>query len=138
MKGRHRQPPRFELSQRHFSLSGGNGRQDQLATVALAARYHSVASVTIGTTTGMMLMDYLRFLGEKLAGGSLMKWIAGCGGTLRVVRYRIADRRLESHLKSCWNDPIVFCFADRIGSLALTGGKLEDFTARAMGVCFFL
>ena len=52
------------------------GDKTQLATVALAARYHSVAMVTIGTTTGMMLSDGLAvFLGEKLAGTSQMKWI---------------------------------------------------------------
>ena len=52
------------------------GDKTQLATVALAARYHSVVMVTIGTTTGMMLTDGLAvFLGEKLAGTSQMKWI---------------------------------------------------------------
>jgi len=52
------------------------GDKTQLATVALAARYHSVATVTIGTTMGMMLSDGLAvFLGEKLAGTAQMKWI---------------------------------------------------------------
>jgi putative Ca2+/H+ antiporter (TMEM165/GDT1 family) len=52
------------------------GDKTQLATVALAARYHSVIAVTIGTTTGMMLTDGLAvFLGEKLAGTAQMKWI---------------------------------------------------------------
>jgi Ca2+/H+ antiporter, TMEM165/GDT1 family len=52
------------------------GDKTQLATVALAARYHSVAAVTLGTTTGMMLTDGLAvFLGERLAGTASMKWI---------------------------------------------------------------
>ena len=52
------------------------GDKTQLATVALAARYHSVTAVTIGTTTGMMLTDGLAvFLGERLAGTAQMKWI---------------------------------------------------------------
>jgi len=52
------------------------GDKTQLATVALAARFHSVAAVTIGTTTGMMLTDGLAvFLGERLAGTAQMKWI---------------------------------------------------------------
>ena len=52
------------------------GDKTQLATVALAARYHSVTTVTIGTTMGMMLSDGLAvFLGERLAGTAQMKWI---------------------------------------------------------------
>jgi putative Ca2+/H+ antiporter (TMEM165/GDT1 family) len=62
------------------------GDKTQLATVALAARYHSVVSVTIGTTTGMMLTDGLAvFLGEKLAGGPLMKWIRWAAAALFMV-----------------------------------------------------
>jgi putative Ca2+/H+ antiporter (TMEM165/GDT1 family) len=52
----------------------------QLATVALAARYHSVVRVTIGTTLGMLATDGLAvFLGEKLARRVSMKairWVA--------------------------------------------------------------
>ena len=52
------------------------GDKTQLATVALAAKYHSVAAVTIGTTTGMMVTDGLAvLLGERLAGKVQMKWI---------------------------------------------------------------
>jgi len=52
------------------------GDKTQLATVALAARYHSVFNVTIGTTAGMMLTDGLAvLLGDRLAGAASMKWI---------------------------------------------------------------
>jgi putative Ca2+/H+ antiporter (TMEM165/GDT1 family) len=48
----------------------------QLATVALAARYHSVVLVTAGTTLGMLASDGLAvFLGEKIAARVQMKWI---------------------------------------------------------------
>ncbi len=44
------------------------GDKTQLATVALAARYDSIARVTIGTTLGMLASDGLAvFLGERLA-----------------------------------------------------------------------
>lgn len=48
----------------------------QLATVALAARYHSVVLVTAGTTLGMLVSDGLAvFLGERLAARLPMHWI---------------------------------------------------------------
>ncbi len=48
----------------------------QLATVALAARYRSVALVTVGTTLGMLATDGLAvFLGERLARRVQMRWI---------------------------------------------------------------
>ncbi|WP_242342825.1 TMEM165/GDT1 family protein [Anaeromyxobacter terrae] len=48
----------------------------QLATVALAARYQSIALVTVGTTLGMLASDGLAvFLGEKVAARVPMKWI---------------------------------------------------------------
>jgi putative Ca2+/H+ antiporter (TMEM165/GDT1 family) len=62
------------------------GDKTQLATVALAARYHSVATVTVGTTMGMMLSDGLAvFLGEKLAGTAQMKWIRWAAAGLFLV-----------------------------------------------------
>src|SRR5512136_2777771 len=46
----------------------------QLATVALAARFHSVGLVTLGTTLGMLASDGLAvFLGERLAARVPMK-----------------------------------------------------------------
>jgi putative Ca2+/H+ antiporter (TMEM165/GDT1 family) len=44
--------------------------------VALAARYHSIVLVTVGTTLGMLVSDGLAvFLGEKLAERVSMKAI---------------------------------------------------------------
>ena len=52
------------------------GDKTQLVTVALSARYHSVFSVTAGTTLGMLASDSLAvFLGEKLAEKFPMVWI---------------------------------------------------------------
>jgi putative Ca2+/H+ antiporter (TMEM165/GDT1 family) len=52
------------------------GDKTQLATVALAARYHSVALVTAGTTLGMLAADGLAvFLGERIAGAVQVRWI---------------------------------------------------------------
>jgi putative Ca2+/H+ antiporter (TMEM165/GDT1 family) len=44
------------------------GDKTQLATMALAAHYHSIVEVTIGTTLGMLLADALAvFFGARLA-----------------------------------------------------------------------
>jgi putative Ca2+/H+ antiporter (TMEM165/GDT1 family) len=44
------------------------GDKTQLATVALAARFHDLVSVTMGTTAGMMLADGLAVaVGDRLA-----------------------------------------------------------------------
>jgi Ca2+/H+ antiporter, TMEM165/GDT1 family len=44
------------------------GDKTQLATVALAARYHAIVLVTFGTTLGMLASDGLAvFLGDRLA-----------------------------------------------------------------------
>ncbi len=52
------------------------GDKTQLATVALAARYQSVALVTLGTTLGMLASDGLAvWLGEALAHRLTMRWI---------------------------------------------------------------
>lgn len=52
------------------------GDKTQLATVALGARYSSVAIVTIGTTLGMMASNALAiFLGDKLLQRVSMKWV---------------------------------------------------------------
>lgn len=52
------------------------GDKTQLATVALAARFHSIVLVTTGTTLGMLASDGLAvFLGERLAERAPMKWI---------------------------------------------------------------
>jgi putative Ca2+/H+ antiporter (TMEM165/GDT1 family) len=52
------------------------GDKTQLATVALAAKFHSLVAVTLGTTLGMMVSDGLAvLLGEKLAEHSQSRWI---------------------------------------------------------------
>lgn len=62
------------------------GDKTQLATVGLAARYHSVTLVTIGTTLGMMAANGPAvFLGEKLAGKVQMKWIRWVAASLFFI-----------------------------------------------------
>lgn len=52
------------------------GDKTQLATVALAAQWHQVFLVTVGTTLGMLLADGLAVLvGERLAMQVSMGWI---------------------------------------------------------------
>ena len=52
------------------------GDKTQLATVALAAKYSSIARVTIGTTAGMLGSNALAiFLGDRLLQKISMKWI---------------------------------------------------------------
>jgi len=52
------------------------GDKTQLATVALAARFHSATMVTIGTTLGMLAADGLAvFLGDRLAGRVQGRWL---------------------------------------------------------------
>lgn len=52
------------------------GDKTQLATVALAARYHSVGWVTLGSTLGMMAANGPAvFLGDTLAAKVQMKWV---------------------------------------------------------------
>jgi len=52
------------------------GDKTQLATVALAAEFHSVLLVTIGTTLGMLASDGLAvFLGDRLADRLPMTWV---------------------------------------------------------------
>lgn len=52
------------------------GDKTQLATVALAARYHALVSVTIGTTAGMLVADGLAVaLGDRLASRVQGRWV---------------------------------------------------------------
>jgi len=52
------------------------GDKTQIATVALAAKYQSVALVAAGTTLGMMLANLpVLWLGNKAAGKLPLKWI---------------------------------------------------------------
>ncbi len=55
----------------------------QLATVALAAEFHSVGFVTLGTTLGMLASDGLAvFLGDRLAARVPMKVLRGIAAAL--------------------------------------------------------
>jgi Ca2+/H+ antiporter, TMEM165/GDT1 family len=59
------------------------GDKTQLATVALAARFHSAVTVTIGTTLGMLAADGLAvFLGDRLAGRVQGRWLRIAAATL--------------------------------------------------------
>jgi putative Ca2+/H+ antiporter (TMEM165/GDT1 family) len=52
------------------------GDKTQIATVALAAKYHAVVAVTAGTTLGMMLANLpVLWLGNVAAGKLPLKWI---------------------------------------------------------------
>jgi putative Ca2+/H+ antiporter (TMEM165/GDT1 family) len=56
------------------------GDKTQLATIALAARYDSLAAVVLGTTTGLMIANIPAVLiGEALASRvnmKIMRWVA--------------------------------------------------------------
>jgi Ca2+/H+ antiporter, TMEM165/GDT1 family len=59
------------------------GDKTQLATVALAAEFHSVVLVTIGTTVGMLASDGLAvLLGDRLADRLPMTWIRRAAAAL--------------------------------------------------------
>ncbi len=52
------------------------GDKTQIATVALAARYHALVAVVAGTTLGMMLADVpVVLLGEAAAKALPLKWV---------------------------------------------------------------
>jgi putative Ca2+/H+ antiporter (TMEM165/GDT1 family) len=54
------------------------GDKTQVATVALAARYHSLAAVVAGTTLGMMLANVPAvYLGERIANKVSLKLVHG-------------------------------------------------------------
>lgn len=62
------------------------GDKTQLATVALAARYESLASVVLGTTLGMMIANVPAvWMGEALAHRVNMKWMRGVAAALFMV-----------------------------------------------------
>ncbi|MGE0154584.1 MAG: TMEM165/GDT1 family protein [Reyranellaceae bacterium] len=52
------------------------GDKTQIATVALAAKYHAIVAVTAGTTLGMMLANMpVLWLGNAAAGRLPLQWI---------------------------------------------------------------
>ncbi len=62
------------------------GDKTQLATIALAARYHALALVVAGTTLGMMIANVPAvYLGEVLAHRVNMKWMRWIAAALFVA-----------------------------------------------------
>lgn len=62
------------------------GDKTQIATVTLAAKYHSLLWVTVGTTIGMMLTDGLAvFFGDKMTRFIPMKWVHIGASVLYIV-----------------------------------------------------
>lgn len=54
------------------------GDKTQVATVALAARYHDIVSVVLGTTFGMMLANVPAvYLGDRIAGRVPLRLVHG-------------------------------------------------------------
>ena len=59
------------------------GDKTQIATVALAARYHDLVAVVAGTTCGMLLADVPAvFLGDRIAKKVSMKWVHGIAAAI--------------------------------------------------------
>ncbi len=62
------------------------GDKTQLATIALAARYHALALVVAGTTIGMMIANVPAvYLGEALAHRVNLEWMRWIAALLFVV-----------------------------------------------------
>jgi len=62
------------------------GDKTQVATVALAARYHDVYSVVLGTTLGMMLANVPAvYLGDKIAGRVSLRLVHGIAALVFAV-----------------------------------------------------
>lgn len=62
------------------------GDKTQLATVALAARYHSLSSVVAGTTLGMMIANVpVVWMGDALGHRVNMKWMRWVAAALFIV-----------------------------------------------------
>jgi len=62
------------------------GDKTQVATVALAARYHDIASVVLGTTFGMMLANVPAvYLGDKIANRVSLRLVHGIAALVFAV-----------------------------------------------------
>lgn len=62
------------------------GDKTQVATVALAARYHSVVAVVCGTTLGMMLANVPAvYFGDKIANKVSLKLVHGIAAVIFAV-----------------------------------------------------
>src|SRR5438552_7675217 len=73
------------------------GDKTQIATVALAARYHALIAVVAGTTLGMMLADVpVVLLGEAAAKRLPLKWVHRVAAAVCVVLAALALREARS------------------------------------------
>ncbi|KAB8045640.1 UPF0016 domain-containing protein [Janthinobacterium rivuli] len=62
------------------------GDKTQVATVALAARYHDIVSVVLGTTLGMMLANVPAvYLGDKIANRVPLRLVHGIAALVFAV-----------------------------------------------------
>ncbi|MGK5009666.1 TMEM165/GDT1 family protein [Janthinobacterium sp. MDB2-8] len=62
------------------------GDKTQVATVALAARYHDIVSVVLGTTFGMMLANVPAvYLGDKIANRVSLRLVHGIAALIFAV-----------------------------------------------------
>ncbi|HZX31418.1 MAG TPA: TMEM165/GDT1 family protein [Rhodocyclaceae bacterium] len=62
------------------------GDKTQVATVALAAQFHTVVAVVIGTTLGMMIANVPAvFLGDKLAHRMPVRLVHGVAATIFAI-----------------------------------------------------
>ena len=62
------------------------GDKTQVATVALAARYHDIVSVVLGTTFGMMLANVPAvYLGDRIAGRVPLRLVHGIAALVFAI-----------------------------------------------------
>ena len=78
------------------------GDKTQLATVALAARYHTLITVVMGTTLGMMIANVPAvWLGETLArrvNMRLLRWVAAALFFLLAILTIVAGGKSTGHV----------------------------------------
>ena len=73
------------------------GDKTQIATVALAARYHALVAVVAGTTLGMMLADVpVVLLGEAASNALPLKWVHRVAAAVCVVLAALTLREARS------------------------------------------
>jgi putative Ca2+/H+ antiporter (TMEM165/GDT1 family) len=62
------------------------GDKTQLATMALAARFHAIVPVTAGTTLGMMIADVpVVYLGEIISQRIPLKWVRRAAAAIFLI-----------------------------------------------------
>jgi putative Ca2+/H+ antiporter (TMEM165/GDT1 family) len=91
-------PDRFEEKDARFARFGvfgttllafflaEMGDKTQIATLALAAKYHALLPVVAGTTVGMMLADVPAvFLGDRMAHRMPVRWVRALAAAIFAV-----------------------------------------------------